>query len=325
MNTDQINKFLNGQLNQKEKAAFLEWAGAEAALPLLKKHLQDLWNKDDLFIDPAYNEREILQRIHLEINKHLHKQQKKTANRIWKYAAVLFIFASLSYIIYYFASFPDKNIPSVISLTRSTPIGQKLNFSLPDGSHVILNSSSFIHYTESDSIRLVNMEGEAFFRIMKNEIKPLIVNAGDLSALAVGTEFNVLCRLELPYTFVSLIEGRVEISNENYIDPVMLVPGEQVIYKKKTSEIKKDNWDYFKVFGWKDGILYLHDMKFLEILNKLQLWYGVSFNINKEIDIPKHYTGKFQNEPLENVLESLSFIYGFTYDINNKEININFL
>ncbi len=87
-----------------------------------------------------------------------------------------------------------------------------------DGSIARLNSGSKIHYSYTDSVRLVNlMHGEAHFEVAKNEEVPFVVYTDNVRIRAVGTAFNV--KVGQSEVNVLVTEGKVEIKAEKSENP----------------------------------------------------------------------------------------------------------
>ena len=111
-------------------------------------------------------------------------------------------------------------IASVLVLDRgkfggsySTGIGEQRTVQLVDGSTVELNARSMIqvHLTEQQR-DITLLEGQALFRVAKDERRPFVVRAGDAQVRAVGTAFDVYKKQTA--TVVTVVEGRVETYDE---------------------------------------------------------------------------------------------------------------
>lgn len=331
MDFQTIDKFLNNELDPEHRTVFIQWLHSPESEKTLKEYMHIFWMKrhDSLFEE--YDEQKLYSELLTKINQSIPDEKNiakvKFRTSYLKFAATITGLLLVSLAVYLTGNTinNDTTISSVVSISKKTTAGQRLTFSTFDGSVITLNSNSEIHYLQNDSARIVRLQGEAFFEVAENPELPFTVIGGALHTTALGTAFNVLSRPDKNCSYVSLINGRVEVqSDNNEYESLLLIPGEQVVYNNLKKSIAKKEWDYNKVFGWKDGILYFDDVKLEEIITKLQNWYGVSFEIEKIKNSEKHYSGKYDNEPLENVLESLSFIYGFKYKINEKEVKINF-
>lgn len=70
--------------------------------------------------------------------------------------------------------------------------GQRRTVRLPDGSHMVLDAGSSARYAFADGRRAIRLDGgRAFFAVHKDKAHPFVVQAGRLTATAVGTAFDV--------------------------------------------------------------------------------------------------------------------------------------
>ncbi|MEM8565948.1 MAG: FecR domain-containing protein [Bacteroidota bacterium] len=205
-------------------------------------------------------------------------------------------------------------------LTKECPPGVKTTIRLMDGSVVKLNSGTKLTYPEtfSDSVRHVWIEGEAFFKIKEDTIRPFIVHVRDLELKVLGTSFNVNSYNE--QNEIALITGKLLVSQLKG-GSIQLLPNEMVA-AKEGSQLQKKKFDKEKVMAWEKGILYFDNDQQEELFKKLEMWYGVEIIVENGFKIKKGYTGKFDNEYLENVLEGISRTSRFTYRLEKNRVFI---
>lgn len=210
--------------------------------------------------------------------------------------------------------------------TKSNPSGQKSKVFLPDGSKVYLNSKSSMTYPLQfgENKREISLDGEAFFEVVSDSLKPFTVTSGEVEITVLGTSFNVKAFPGDNFVCVSLVEGEVKVGIKNHSDEAILKPGEAATMEKATRKLVAKNFDYWENIAWKDGILYLNQTRLDEAFSTLELWYGVEFKFNNPPDSSIKVTGKFENAYLTNVLKSLSYSVNFDYAINGKEVKMNF-
>lgn len=91
----------------------------------------------------------------------------------------------------------------------------------------------------------------------------------------------------------------------------------------KNKSLLKKRVDYDDVFAWKDNVISFKNATFKEVTSRLESWYGVEFSISEDFNAKKDYSGKFENQSLEEVLIGLSFIYDFNYKIKDNRILIS--
>lgn len=274
-----------------------------------------------------WNQRESFENIK---NK-LHSEAERTAkSRLdWRFitkiaASLIIIIGSVFFVFrYYLISDQPATAKTIVEqLNKNTLKGQKLSVFLPDGSKVILNSLSDLWYNstfDGDSARLVHLNGEAFFDIEKDVHRPFIVNINGITVTALGTSFNVLGRAG-ENVEVSLVSGKVRVVHG--AKHLILEPGEQAVATTR-GKLNKQSFDD-DVIAWKNGELVFKKSTLEEAVKKLELWYGVDISvINKPLKIT-HYSGNFIDKNMSEVLQGMSFVYDFRYDINGKKVQIKF-
>jgi transmembrane sensor len=103
--------------------------------------------------------------------------------------------------------------------TVATLIGENRSLRLSDGSQVTLGGGSRLRVSmaaKSRDLRL--LQGEAFFVVAKDPARPFAVDAGEVTVLAVGTQFNV--RRGVDRVDVAVIEGQVMVMPDTPANPL---------------------------------------------------------------------------------------------------------
>jgi transmembrane sensor len=107
--------------------------------------------------------------------------------------------------------------------TYATDIGERRSITLADGSTVDLNARSRLRIEFAKQERRVELlEGQALFQVAKDKNRPFIVNSGDATVRAVGTQFDVYRRTS--GTTVTVIEGRVAVYSTAHVEPTAPAP-----------------------------------------------------------------------------------------------------
>lgn len=243
----------------------------------------------------------------------------------YKVAAALILFFTLSGAVYFVIN-SNQPVPEIVvtkEIIKQNPKGQKLTTYLPDGSKIILNSLSKIRYNAPfiGKERVIELEGEAFFEVEKDTTKPFKVISNGVTTTALGTSFNVNSKIN-NHVEVALISGKVEVVHGSS-QSVILNPGKSVIVNQN-GEMQIQEFDYLNKVGWKDGILAFNNDGLPEIINKLEDWYGVEFVMDVKLVEKFHYNGNFKNESLEVVLNGISFVHNFEYNITGDTIELYF-
>lgn len=241
---------------------------------------------------------------------------------------------------------PKDQYNSIISVSN----GSKSDIQLPDGSVVKLNSGSTLIYPssfEADN-RTVKLEGEGFFTIRKDSLRPFYVNTSNISVKVLGTVFNVKSYADENTIETILVSGAVAIYNglkasgkSLYEKPAaMLKPNERATYIKNISKAKsKISYqsgqgqkqtnliidkltDAGTYIAWKDNILKFDNEKFDSIIRRLERWYGVKIDLKYPELNNERFSGQFDSETLEQALNAIAITEPFAFDIKKNTVII---
>ncbi|MCK5207320.1 MAG: FecR domain-containing protein, partial [Cyclobacteriaceae bacterium] len=242
-----------------------------------------------------------------------------------KIAAALIIFCTAAFVLYFVVENTENEIPQIIHINKQTLPGQKSTIPLPDGSIVYLNSGSSIFYRSdyNENLRIIELEGQAFFDIFKDKEKPFIVRCRELEVEALGTSFDVN-GYSVESILVSLLSGSVKLSIPKMQESKSLIlnPGEYSIVDKEYNIINKGNFNPYEVLAWKEGRLIFNNATLKEIIPKLELWYGVKIKNHDSIDSDKPFTSTFEKENLDNILYNMGNVLGFKHTIKGNDVRI---
>lgn len=267
-----------------------------------------------------------------KINKGIsetNKPQRKYNSLLWSTAAMIALLVVSIAAIYFVGQDRSINTTQDIVIAfevKDTKWGQKRTVHLPDGTTVKLNSGSSIKYSsrfDGDN-RQVELEGEAFFDVKRDESKPFIIKTNDLNVVVLGTSFNVKSYAEDNQVNVAVKTGKVRVTKGRSDQSMVLLPDEMAIYSQSSSALRQekiDNKDI--VFGWAEGTLVFRNQNFQDVIVTLSRWYDVEFEINQPALFTKKITSNFNNASLREVLETLSHNYDFHYDLKEKIVSIN--
>lgn len=199
--------------------------------------------------------------------------------------------------------------------------GQKASLTLPDGTKVTLNSESTLKYSTdyNQSERIVQLEGEAFFEVAKNQKIPFVVKAGKLAIEAKGTAFNVKAYPEEKYISTTLTEGIVEVKTPGEL--IAMHPNERVEYycdQQTASLIKID--DARNSIGWMNDQLSFDNATLDELAKDLSRIYNIVIEFSSESLKDQRFTGTISNNSLQSVLRILSLTSPVQYKIQDDKV-----
>lgn len=198
-----------------------------------------------------------------------------------------------------------------------TGVGQRSTVTLQDGSAVELNAKTRIKVAFTEATRTVQLiDGQALFHVARNPQRPFIVRAADRDITAVGTAFDV--RLDASFVRVTLLEGKVRVSKDSYIEPgaggaatppapadaavAELLPGQQFVARLSGSREQDDARpqaaataespeilatqdavvraiDVSKVTGWRGGRIFLEDLTLSQAVAEMNKYSEVQLRV----------------------------------------------
>jgi ferric-dicitrate binding protein FerR (iron transport regulator) len=322
-----ILNYLRGEATANEIEELRNWIKKDQANENSFEALRSYWQSSSLQIeypnlDMAYAKLKSFSDISSEPGiRHINKSRGN--NFAWlRYAAAILMLISISGIIYFSINNQNNTSPIKIAnnIVKENPKGQKLTTFLPDGSKVILNSQSRIEYKQgfASDERLIMLDGEAFFEVSKDETKAFRVLANGVSTIALGTSFNVKAKPNK--VEIALVSGSVQVFKDED-NVVILEPGKSASVAVN-GEIKVQKFNIDEKVGWKDGLLVFKDNTIPEIIERLNDWYGVKIILETPLKKNQHFSGKYRNAPLEEVLEGISFVHQFDYEITGDTVRI---
>ncbi len=251
---------------------------------------------------------------------------------VYRYAAVLLILLVFAMLFWneisqisWQTSAPEA--VKIDAVTKSTQRGQKLSLALPDGTRVKLNAETKItfHEDKQSNIRTVYLEGEAFFDVAHDEHKPFKIYTDRVETTVLGTTFNINAYPENQDIKVAVLSGKVKVESKSsgtLVNRNILVPEEMYIFNKKSQEIAKSKVSVNEIIAWKDEIILFKDASYEEIRNTLERWYKVEFVVKPGLQVKEDFSGRYQNQSLERVLEGLNFTSNFHYDLRGNKVFI---
>lgn len=254
------------------------------------------------------------------------KSKPKTfrLGNISKYAAV-FLFAILSYHLalnYIFT--PAKQVQY---FETYVPKGEKTHITLPDGSTVIINSESTLRYNSNYNIsnREIELVGEAYFKVNRNDGLPLDVVTNDYTTRVHGTAFNVMAYQDFSRTETTLVNGKVEILTADKQPLTMLEPGEKIIYFQEGGRFLRRKADIDLDISWKDNHFVFEDIAFSELAKRLERWYNVTIVFADRELQNVLYSGKFKNEEtIWQVLDIIKTNTPIEYELEERRLTIKY-
>lgn len=292
-----LSKYVNNTLSDKENHIILDF---------YEKMQRNGLDKEEVKKDLNLRNR-ILNRI-------IQKQRKKFRKINFIRTAALFLSVIFIASLFFLYNSSDGH-----KLTAVAEKGQKTMVTLSDSSRVYLNAESELTYPKKfkGPAREVSLKEEAFFDVFHDPKHPFIVHGGAVQTRVLGTSFNVKNYIgEAPA--VTVHRGAVQVSSEKLPKrSVNLHRNEQAVLTSDQKLIKrKINSEDF--IAWRTGEIRFQQADLAQVIRVLNRRFDVNIIPKPPIYKDCTITGIYPGHHLEDILQSLKFIYGITYQFEQN-------
>ena len=173
---------------------------------------------------------------------------------------------------------------SLIYNVVTVPKGGEYQLVLSDGTQVYLNSMTRIRYPVrfTGDTRDVELEGEAYFEVARDEEKPFVVRTACYDVTVLGTRFNVTAYRDEVFTSTTLVQGAVAVSGKGITGSKRLHADERLVLDKATGGVKVEKVDVSYYTAWKDGKFRFRDVRLEEIMRIVERWYDVTVEYDSD-------------------------------------------
>jgi ferric-dicitrate binding protein FerR (iron transport regulator) len=319
-----FRKYIEGECSPNEEKQVLAKLRAKASTGELHQFLSKYWYElEGKQIETGVDFDSVLDKIHHSINLNEAEEQKSKYTLLHRFyswtrvAAVAIIILMASVGVWY--SGYTGIFQKEFFYTVSSVHGQSSSIELPDGSRVWLNGGSSVVYSSKygQKNRTIQLNGEGFFQVEKDKSAPFLVEAANVSVMALGTNFNVEAYETSEPVTITLEEGRVSVESAD--KKVEIEPGMQVVVRN--SDMKVSHVDTRIFTSWHSGLLEFKDEKLSCITRQLAKIYDVEFVFETEDLKNFRYRGAVSlDKSILKALEMLRVSTGIKYEINRNQI-----
>lgn len=218
--------------------------------------------------------------------------------KLYMAAAILVGIALISTIIL-------RNVSST-EMLKVTSDGTPVTFALPDGSVISLHYGKITYPKVFDSERVISLEGEAYFEVAKDSLKPFVINADNAEVKVLGTKFLVNEQK------VVVSQGKVAVkSYANASEHVLLLAGQEASIhngKPVVQSVQDQNQ-----LSWKNRELYFKDTKLKDVAFQVGRHFDLPITIATDSLAMIPVTASFKNQSIENVLKVITSATGTAF------------
>lgn len=207
--------------------------------------------------------------------------------------------------------------------------GQVRTITLSDGTVVMLGARTILETAFTQDRRVVRLlDGAALFEVAHDPSKPFVVEAGELEAQALGTQFDV--RSSAGVYRVAVAEGEVAVSYPLMIDskPTYLLnkktlhAGEQVAADRQAgmSDIQRVAVD--RIGAWRDDRLIYNGAKLSELIADANRYatQPVEIAMGSESIASLQIRGAFNGRDIDGMLSNLELILPVVIDRSQPDL-----
>ncbi|MBO5191148.1 MAG: FecR domain-containing protein [Bacteroidaceae bacterium] len=210
-------------------------------------------------------------------------------------------------------------VQQVVWKIVSTTYGEKKNIVLPDGTMLVLNSCSKVRYPirfVSDE-RKVELEGEGYFQVARNEEQPFIVSTSRFDVRVLGTSFNIKSYKADELVSVDVESGKVQVDLPEAM--MRLRAKEKMLFNTHTGNYNKSSMEQ-KIALWRKGILCFNQTPIRDVAKELERIYQCRITFADGQSFDNLITGEHENPNLESVLRSIQYASSIYYKRNGNSI-----
>ena len=193
--------------------------------------------------------------------------------------------------------------------TVHTSWGQQ-KIRLPDGSTVFLNGNSTVKFPGKfkGKFRVVNLSGEAFFRVKKDKRQPFVVKVPEGKIEVVGTSFNVRAPENGPRAEVLVQTGVVEVSGTGHAGDVLtLHKGEFGVIKN--GEAVKKVTPGANYLSWRTKVIRFRRERLSKVVAVLNRAYAKNLVLSGDTLRKLELTSVYDHVGFDTVLESICLTF----------------
>ncbi|OQP51818.1 hypothetical protein A4H97_26810 [Niastella yeongjuensis] len=309
---DLLVKHLTGEATSAEVLAVEKWLADDEANRHYFEHFRLIWEESVQLADTAHvDEQAAWQRFQNRVQT---GSFETPGAKVWPMNSPLLRAAVITGLVIGIAAltfFLFQNKPGkVIAMSNIHTNELVVSDSLPDGSLVTLNKHSQVSFPEkfSNDKRVLQLNGEAFFKVKPDKKKPFEVHTNNVTITVVGTSFNVRSRGDT--TEIIVETGLVEVATEK--QTILLRPGQKAITGSNEAILQKQsNTDQLYNY-YRSKKFVCENTPLWKLVDKLNEAYEVQIIFGNEAlrDLP--LTTTFDNEPLDKILNILSTTFNIS-------------
>lgn len=305
-----VKKLTEGDLKLEDESIIEEWYNESSINKTTYKILDKIWGYNPIqLIDSSTIYSKFLQR-----RFQYEKKQSHISHFLYyslRISAVLFLFIvtiilAKEYLI-------TNDVKECAYQEIYVPKGNRTSLILPDGSKVWLANNSTLKYPyvfEGEK-REVELSGEAYFEVVKNNGRSFVVNIGQNRIKVLGTKFSVKAYPEDDIIQADLISGKIQLDiynkgKENSFSSYELTPLNSLVWNKTSGKICNSRIPEGFYNYWQKGIYEFHDETLENLSKTIDRVYNIEIVFEDELLKSRKFSGTISlNDNIFTFIEAI--------------------
>jgi len=291
--------YLSDPDNTAKAQALQQWLDADASHPALFLQMKQVWETAPSLPEAPFDRKAGWQQLSEQISPARQTPVRAIHSRWWWAAAIALPLLGVAGYRYLHTSAPEWQ--QYVAKGADTD-----SLHLPDGSDVFMKPGTTLSY-RNRQLRMT--QGEAFFKIAKDEQQRFSIEIPNGTIQVLGTSFNV--KTTNSYSDVAVWDGKVSVQSDRGA-AVTLTAGNLAILNTATGEVKKPAGDYAWRCGWSNHDLSFSDQEVGLVLQTVSSFYHVHLQVADSDLLKSKITVRFNKVPLTEALLVLSEMLDLT-------------
>lgn len=341
-----LTKWFTSELSSAEKDEFAKLMQKYPEWGYEYYVLTEYWKEEETDmddVDAAWDRHQVRYIEAFQKNEVEMRGEKRNRARPVLYMSITVFLLVLTFLLYRKSTIPVRDNMVENEVTTYNNMHKKVQ--LPDGTMAVLNSNSVLTYDSSlfaKGLRSVSLVGGGFFEVRKDPKHPFVLHMNRMTITVLGTAFEVSDYPGQPTTHATLLHGKIQLDLPDQVSKkIILLPNEKLTVKYEVNgsasapkyikptyiltgiNAKEINGKaIIKDTSWMQDQMALDNDSLSDIVQKLEVRYGVIIQI-MDADIAGYtYSGVLGTTSLEKILAALSSIQLFHYKIQNGKVMI---
>ncbi|MCF0074081.1 FecR domain-containing protein [Dyadobacter sp. CY261] len=312
-----LSRFRKGQSDAAEREAMEAWYDA-------------LDNPDVDFARESDASNKVWARIHERTGGNPLPKAGNNFRSFYRIAAAILLVCGLAgfYFMIYKKPAETAAVSGQVMHENNTAAAREVR--LPDSSSVVLQPGARLSYDAGFNrvTRTVNLKGNAFFAVTRNEVIPFIVNASGIRTRVLGTEFTISERNGSAQVEVLSGKVQVQVLDQNgkpkaSAEKVVLTANLKATYRPGRDALVVGLVDEpQKTAPESKSLLIFNDKPLKEVVALLEHAYGVEIRTENADIMGCPVTADLSGEPLASQLEIVTSALNAQFTVDQQGVLI---